>query len=194
MKALENRSFCVSFVEWALQSRSDKVCLVMHMSKAGLCRKWSSNSALFGFQRCWKLLLGIQTANCMKDTCTTKFGRFCPCHLVYCPQMSEERGKQGEWSVWSNVECNLSSLLSYCIVLWPTATPVLSFCEKRFYLYAHFVWAPSPKGKAAGHESDHSLHLVPLLRMYGAIPPHPHTSSWAARGQLYLYVHRACRS
>ena len=26
----------------------------------------------------------------MKDTCTTKFGRFCPYRLVYCPQISED--------------------------------------------------------------------------------------------------------
>lgn len=68
-----------------------------------------------------------------------------------------------------------------------------SFCEKRFYLYTHFVWATSPKGKAAGHESDHSFHLVPMLRMDEAILPHPHASSWAAGGQLYLYINRVCR-
>ena len=56
-----------------------------------------------------------------------------------------------------------SSLLSYCINFWPTATFLFSFCVKRFYLYTHFVWAPSPKGKGAGHESDHSFHLVPML-------------------------------
>jgi hypothetical protein len=50
---------------------------------------------------------------------------------------------------------------------------VFIFCEKRFYLHTHFVWAASSKGEVVGHEFDHSLHPVPLLRMYGSIPPHP---------------------
>jgi len=70
---------------------------------------------------------------------------------------------------------------------------LFSFCEKLFNLYTHFVWAPSPKGEAAGHESDHSFHLVPMLRMDGVILPHPHTSSWAGGGQHYLYINRGFR-
>lgn len=165
----------------------------MHMSKARLYRKWYSTFSLFGFQWRWKLLIWIQTANCMKDTCTRKFGRFCLCPLVYCQQISEERGKQRGWCGRSNVECNFSSLLSYCMNLRPTTTFLFSFCEKLFYLYTHFVWASSPEGEAAGHESDRSFHLVPMLRMDGALLPHPHTSSWPAGGQLYLYINRVCR-
>jgi len=44
-----------------------------------------------------------------------------------------------------------------------------------------------PRGKVAGHDVDHSLHLVSNLRMSGAILPLPHMPSWHGQGQLHLY-------
>jgi hypothetical protein len=53
----------------------------------------------------------------------------------------------------------------------------------------HFYWVPwiIPRLKVAGHDVDHSLHLVPSLRMSGAILPLPHIPSWHGQGQLHLY-------
>jgi hypothetical protein len=50
-------------------------------------------------------------------------------------------------------------------------------------------WVPwiFPRGKLSGHGVDHSLHVVPSLRMSGAILPLPHMPSWHEQGQLYLY-------
>jgi len=52
-----------------------------------------------------------------------------------------------------------------------------------------WLWGPSsllssgyqslfPEVKWPWHEADHSFHLVPRLKICGAIPPVPHMSSW----------------
>jgi len=43
-----------------------------------------------------------------------------------------------------------------------------------------------PRGKVAGHDVDHSLQLVPRLRMSGATLPLPHITSWHRQGQLHI--------
>jgi len=43
------------------------------------------------------------------------------------------------------------------------------------------------RGKLAGQVIDHLPHLVPSLRMSGAILPLPHMPSWHGQGQLHLY-------
>jgi len=50
-------------------------------------------------------------------------------------------------------------------------------------------WVPwiFPWSNVDGHDIDHSLHLVPSLRMSGAILPLPHMPSCLGQGQLHLY-------
>ena len=48
---------------------------------------------------------------------------------------------------------------------------------------------PFPRCQMILCDADHSLLLVPRIRMSGAIPMFPHMPSWCAQGQLYLYLY-----
>lgn len=43
-----------------------------------------------------------------------------------------------------------------------------------------------------GHEADYSYHLVPRLRISGAVPPLPHKPSWRAQELPYFTIRPSC--
>ena len=78
------------------------------------------------------------------------------------------------FELWVGWEIFLSSK-SYRLAMGPTQFPI------------QWVLWIFPRGKVAGHDVDHSLHLVPNLRMSGAILPLPHMPSWHGHRQLHLH-------
>ena len=48
--------------------------------------------------------------------------------------------------------------------------------------------------KQPDHKADISLHLMPLLRESGCIPPLPYIPSWRAPAQLILYLDKKLRA
>ena len=75
---------------------------------------------------------------------------------------------------WKGQEIFLSSE-SCRLALGPTQFPI----QRVPWIF--------PRGKVAGHDIDHSLHLVPSLRMSGATLPFLHIPSCHGQTQLQLY-------
>jgi hypothetical protein len=74
-----------------------------------------------------------------------------------------------------------SSFLLICI----SSLPLVSIASRPTLgpIQPPIRWAQgnlTPEVKRPGHEADCSLHLIPELRMRGAIPSLPHTSSWSS--------------
>jgi hypothetical protein len=59
--------------------------------------------------------------------------------------------------------------------------------------YLMGTWGCFPEDKRPAREADRSPHLAPRLRMNGAVPPLPHTSSWRgfqlSTGNVFIARH-----
>jgi hypothetical protein len=84
--------------------------------------------------------------------------------------------------------------------MWEMSWPILWLGKWKWVFFPHhsfqigsgaqaFFWSLdigdfSMWVKEPGHEADHTPHIMPMLRMIGALPPVPHVSWLRARGHL----------